>query len=152
MNKVASVVLLLGLAACAQVRGHQGFLTDEVLVSSVQPGVDNRDSVAKTLGRPSFQGQFDANDWYYVARDTRQYAYARPHPTAQTVLRVHFDAAGNVASVQRTGVEKIASINPVNDKTPTLGRDRSFFEDLFGNIGTVGSTGSGAPTTDNPGG
>jgi len=26
-------------------------------------------------------------------------------------------------------------------KTPTLGRKRSFFEELFGNIGTVGAPG-----------
>ena len=42
------------------------------------------------------------------------------------------------SSVKRTGMELVATIDPSNDKTPTLGRDRSLFEELFGNIGAVG--------------
>ena len=57
--------------------------------------------------------------------------------TDQTVLRVRFDQAGNVAAVQKTGKELIARVDPSGDKTPTLGRKRSFFEELFGNIGTI---------------
>jgi hypothetical protein len=43
--------------------------------------------------------------------------------------------------VQKTGKELIAHVNPVHDKTPTLGRKRSFFEELFGNIGTISQPG-----------
>ena len=74
-----------------------------------------------------------------------------PKPTANTVLHIRFNEAGTVESVRRTGLEQVASIEPMDDKTPTLGRDRSFFEELFGNIGAVG-TGTGQPgrTADNP--
>ena len=61
--------------------------------------------------------------------------------TDQTVLHVKFDAAGNVAAVNHTDETVIAAINPSNDKTPTLGRDRSFFEELFNNIGTISQPG-----------
>ncbi len=151
--------LVLGLAigaalltaGCTRIRDRQGYLFDETLVSAIQPGVDNRDSVAQTLGRPTFTGQFDQRDWYYVSRNTRQLAFASPKPEATTVLHVRFDEAGNVASVERTGLERVASIDPLNKKTPTLGRERSFFEELFGNIGTVGQTGTqGGQTADNP--
>ena len=64
----------------------------------------------------------------------------------QTVLHVQFDQAGNVAAVEQTGREQVASINPVNDKTPTLGRKRTLFDDIFGNIGTVGAPGAGGQT------
>ena len=55
------------------------------------------------------------------------------------MLAVHFDNAENVVNVERTGIELVARIDPENDETPTLGRNRSFFEDLFGNIGQVGT-------------
>ena len=99
-----------------------------------------------TLGRPSFVSQFGEQDWYYVSRDMRALAFSNPKPVAQTVLRVHFDAAGNVAAVDRMGLEQVAHISPMGDKTPTLGRERSFFEDIFGNIGAVGAPGAGAPS------
>ena len=118
----------------------------------VKAGVDNRASVQGTLGRPTFVGQFDTNDWYYVSRDTRQWAFNSPKASAQTILHVRFDDAGNVASVERKGLEQVASIRPNRDTTPTLGRNRSFFQELFGNIGQVGSVGRGGGTTDNPDG
>ena len=129
------------LAGCAGIREHRGYMLDKELASGIQVGVDNKDSVAKTLGRPTFTGQFSSNDWYYVARDTAAFGFRRPHVTDQTVLHVRFDPAGNVAAVDQTGEEMIASISPMKGKTPTLGRDKSFFEDLFGNIGTINQAG-----------
>jgi outer membrane protein assembly factor BamE (lipoprotein component of BamABCDE complex) len=106
--------------------------------------------VERTLGRPTFVGQFNTNDWYYVSRQTRQYAFANPKPSEQQVTRVRFDGAGNVTQVDKTGIELVAQISPNGDKTPTLGKDVSFFEELFGNIGQVGSVGQGGGTADNP--
>jgi outer membrane protein assembly factor BamE (lipoprotein component of BamABCDE complex) len=147
-----ALIVGMGLAttACTQIRDHQGYLVDDVLVASVQPGVDNRESVQGTLGRPTFTGQFDQRDWYYVSRDTKQLAFKMPKPTAQTVLHIRFDEAGNVVEVNKTGLEQVASITPMDDKTPVMGRDRGFFEELFGNIGQVGAAGLPGQTADNP--
>ena len=146
-----AVALAAGLiSGCANIRDQQGYIVDETLVASVQPGVDNRDSVIATLGRPTFTGQFNTNDWYYVSRTTKNLAFNAPKPSRQTVLRVSFDPAGNVTAVDRRGMEQVVSIHPTNDKTPTLGRDRGFIEELFGNIGSVGAGGLGGTTPDNP--
>jgi len=148
----AALMLCAGLvlAGCARISDRQGYLADPVLIAAIQPGLDNRDSVTGTLGRPTFVGQFDQRDWYYVSRNTRQLAFAMPRPTEQTVLHIRFDESGNVASVERTGLERVASITPTGDKTPTLGRDKGFFEELFGNIGAVGVPGMRPGTADNP--
>ncbi len=142
---MACAGLLAG--GCTKVRDQQGYLADETLMAAVQPGVDNRESVLGTLGRPSFVGQFDQRDWYYVSRDTRSLAFNMPRAVAQSVLHIRFDEAGNVAAVNKTGLEQIASINPTSKETPTLGRSKSFFEELFGNIGAVGQTSGQAGTT-----
>jgi len=134
-------VSLLGGCTSVGVKAHKGAVVDPQLASAIQPGVDNQESVAKTLGRPSFTGQFTPNDWYYVSRDTNQFAFRNPRVTRQTVYRIRFDQAGNVVAVDRTGKDMIAAIEPSNRKTPTLGRQRSFFDELFGNIGTVGAAG-----------
>jgi outer membrane protein assembly factor BamE (lipoprotein component of BamABCDE complex) len=147
-----STIALLATAGCSTARSNQGYLADLTLVDSIRPNVDNRESVQRTLGRPTFAGQFDARDWYYVARQTQQLAFRNPRPVQQTVMRIRFDEAGNVIAIDKTGVEKVASIRPNGDKTATLGKDRSFFEELFGNIGQVGSVGRGGGTADNPDG
>src|SRR5579875_1643171 len=142
----------LALGGCTAVHQHQGYMLENTLANAIQPGTDNKESVMNTLGRPTFSGTFDQNDWYYVSRDTRNMGYSKPHVTAQTILHVHFDQAGNVASIDRRGLEQVASIHPSKDKTPTLGSHHNLFDELFGNIGSVGTlgTGKGAPTTDNP--
>lgn len=146
---VMIAVVALG-SGCARIRDHKGYVADQVLIDSVQPGIDTRDSVEKTLGKPSFTSQFDQSTWYYLSRETRQLAFSTPKPVKQTALAIHFDRQGNVVSVENAGMTKIASISPDGDKTPTLGRNRGFFQELFGNIGRVGSVGEAGGTTDNP--
>lgn len=65
-------------------------------------------------------------------------------------MDVTFDTAGTVQAVSHDGVEHALNIRPDGHKTPTLGRERSFFEDLFGNIGTVGALPGGGQS--GPGG
>jgi len=143
VKRSVAVIVGLGIAlgACTGLREHKGFVIDPTLAEGIQVGVDNRDSVLKAMGRPTFTGQFDPNDWYYVSRDTTQLAFRDPKVTEQTVLRVQFDQTGNVTNVQKTGKELIAKVDPSGDKTPTLGRDKSFFQELFGNIGTISQPG-----------
>jgi outer membrane protein assembly factor BamE (lipoprotein component of BamABCDE complex) len=139
-----AVLAVLGASACAPVRTHQGYVVDQELMSAIQPGVDNRESVLRTLGRPTLTSQFNEGEWYYISRDSASLAFNSPKAKQQITYRVKFDTAGNVAAVETTGLEKIASVNPSDKKTPTLGRKRTFFQDLFGNIGTVGAPGTGA--------
>ena len=101
---------------------------------------------------PSFVSQFGEQDWYYVSRSMKSLAFSNPRPVEQTVLRVRFDPAGNVAAVDRIGLEQVARISPSGDKTPTLGRHRSLFDEIFGNIGAVGAGGMGGASGSGPNG
>jgi outer membrane protein assembly factor BamE (lipoprotein component of BamABCDE complex) len=139
------------LAGCAGVRAHKGAILDTQLTSAIQPGIDNKDSVAKTLGQPTFAGQFTSNDWYYLSRDTSTFAFRNPRVTDQTLIHIRFDNAGNVAAVERTGKNMIASIDPAKRTTPTLGRKHSILDEIFSNIGTVGAPGMTPQGQGNPG-
>lgn len=151
MPLAATLMVAMALTAgCARIRDHKGYVVDQTLINAIQPGIDNRQSVEGTLGKPSFTSQFDQSTWYYISRETRQLAFSSPKPVKQITLAVNFDRAGNVTSVENLGMSQIASISPDGDKTPTLGRDRGFFSELFGNIGRVGSVGEGGGTADNP--
>lgn len=148
-NRRLPILLLaaaaLGTAGCAQkqIQNNQGYIADEELANSVQPGVDNKASVEGALGRPTLASKWDDNVWYYISRNTRQLAFARPVPASQRVLIVRFAPDGTVSAVERRGLEQVADITPNSDKTPTLGREATLLEDLFGNIGTVGAAPGG---------
>ncbi len=130
-------------AGCTPLRSHQGYIVDADLVNAIQPGVDHRPSVLATLGTPSFSSQFNQGDWYYLSRDSRNFAFNPPKPQEQLTLQISFDQSGNVSAIRRSGVEQVANVDPYGKTTPTLGRERGFFAELFGNIGAVGAPGMG---------
>lgn len=150
-RKVRAVSLLAAatmlLPACSAIRESRGYIVDPTLTSLIQPKIDNQRSVEGTLGRPTFVSQFGTPTWYYVSSITGQRPFNRPRIRDHSVLAVTFDANGRVSEVKRSGVDEVVFLDPNGDKTPTLGRERGFLEDLFGNIGQVGGAGlpGGAP-------
>ena len=145
--KLVAPVVLLGLAVsaggCPSIRETRGYFNDSRLIGLIQPGIDNQQSVEATLGRPTFTSQFGPETWYYVSTQTGRKPFVRPRIKDQSVLAVQFDGTGNVVAADRSGMEQVVFLTPDGDATPTLGRERSFLEDLFGNIGAVGA-GAGA--------
>ncbi len=135
--------LAVGAVGCGRMQDVKGYLADDQLVAAIQPGVDNRDSVMKTLGRPTMESEFDPNTWYYVSRRTEQFAFMSPKPTQHQVLIINFNDRGNVTKVEKMGMEQLAHVDPSNDKTPTRGKDVSIWQQLFGNIGRFSPAGAG---------
>ena len=153
-RRVKAIVLVAAMAAtlpaCTSIRESRGYIVDPLLTNTIQPRIDNQQSVEGTLGRPTFTSQFGTPTWYYVSSITGQRPFSRPRIREHSVLAVQFDEAGRVVKVDRSGVDKVVFLDPNGDKTPTLGRERGFLEDLFGNIGQVG--GGGLPGGGGPGG
>ena len=142
VKRLILVAAGLALAGCASFNVHKGAVIDSQLAASIQPGIDNKASVQKLLGSPTMVGQFTQTDWYYVSRDQTQLAFRDPKINRHQVLHIQFDAAGNVTSVGSTGRDIVMNVTPSGRSTPTLGRERSFFEELFGGIGSVNSAGA----------
>ena len=143
-GRISAIATLAVMAsACSSITNHRGYINDEVLIAAIEPGLDNKQSVRGTLGEPTLTSEFGEPVWYYISSRTKQAPFTRPRIDAHSVLAVHFDAAGNVAATERTGMDQVVRLDPNGDETPTLGRHRGFLEDLFGNIGTVGAGGLG---------
>lgn len=141
-STVAAIAVTLG--ACSPTTNIRGYLIDEQLAASIQPGVDNQESIRTMMGNPSVEALFDRNRWYYVSRTTETLAFFNPETVDHKVLAVEFDSRGYVTAVKRMGMEDARNVSPVDDKTPTRGRELGFWEQIFGNIGRF--SGGGAPT------
>lgn len=138
---VALALVLTAASGCTSIQDRRGYLADALLYNGIRAGIDNQRSVEATLGRPTFTSQFGEPTWYYVSSTTGLRPFGRPKIQNQSVLAIQFDDTGNVANVDRSGIERVVYLSPESDETPTLGRERGFLEDLFGNIGAVGAAG-----------
>jgi outer membrane protein assembly factor BamE (lipoprotein component of BamABCDE complex) len=155
-RRLRMAVLLAGAAAalpgCSAIRESRGYIVDPLLSEMIQPRIDNQQSVEGTLGRPTFTSQYGEPTWYYVSSITGQRPFNRPKIKEHSVIAITFDAAGRVAEVRRSGADQVVYLDPNGNKTPTLGRERGFLEDLFGNIGQVGGAGVGGGPGGGPNG
>src|SRR5690554_4585261 len=136
---IASVVVLgalaAGLSACQPRIDIRGNLPDPELVAKLQPGIHDRDQVARLLGTPSTVGTFDDRTWYYISKRTKSVAFFRPELVDQQVLAVEFDSAGVLKEVKLYGKDDGREVELVERETPTHGRDISVLQQFLGNLG-----------------
>jgi outer membrane protein assembly factor BamE (lipoprotein component of BamABCDE complex) len=161
-------VALAGLGACSYLpsaavqgvpgaglfdspRQFRGHVVDDEQVSQIVAGVTSRADVEALLGSPSATGTFESNEWFYIGGVTRQRPARTLQLVEQRVVMVRFNNAGTVQEVRRLGLEDRRDIQVVERVTPSPGTERSFMQQLFGNIGRVGG-GLGQTPQTQPGG
>lgn len=135
-------------------RSLRGNLIEDDQLQQVVVGVSSRNDVLALLGSPSATGTFDDSEWFYIGGVTRQRPGRLLGIEEQRVVILRFDQRGTLREISRLGLEDGRDIVAVGRITPTPGNDRSFLQQLFGNIGRVGpgvsggqSTGPGAPSS-----
>ncbi len=146
MNKASFLVLstcAAMLSACSPTIDARGNLPDPDAVLQVQPGVDDRTQVAKILGTPSSVATFNDKTWYYISKKTSRVAFWDPDILDQEVLMVKFDDTGLVSDMKVYGLEDAHNVTPDPNETPTYGRELTILQQLLGNLGRFGSSGSG---------
>lgn len=142
-----SVAAMAAIAAsgCSRINYQRGYLADPVMMAAVLPGVDNRASVEQMLGRPSLASEFDQSTWYYISQKSEQFAFLTPRPVEHQVVAIRFTDSGDVAAVDNFGLDDVADITPHSDKTETRGKEITFLQQLFGNVGRFGAAPAAAP-------
>ena len=140
-----SVAAAIAATALQPIREPRGYIVDAG-AGAIGAARDRQPSTSSTprrrdAGPPDFRKPVWPEDLvlrvqHDGAQTLRATAYPRTFGTGGEVRRggecrlggSHGDGPGRVLS-------------PDGDATPTLGRERSFLEDLFGNIGAVGAAG-----------
>jgi len=143
---VTMAVLVLG--GCTSRKFVRGYMADEKMVSAIKPQVDTHDSVKEMLGSPSSVATFDNDSWYYYSKKSESLAFFKENITELNIIAVRFDTDGYVTVVDQYTLADLNNIEPVDKITETHGRELSFIQELFGNIGRFGA---GGPSNVQPG-
>ncbi len=133
--RTATLALGLLVGACAPTVQQHGQRIDPEAVSRIRPGVTSKEEVLRLMGSPSATATFDDRRWYYVTQTVEKRSFYQKQVTDQRVLIVVFDDRGIVEQVKERGLEQARAVEPVDDRTPTMGNELSLIEQLIGNIG-----------------
>lgn len=142
---VVGLSVTLGLAGCSPTVANHGHALEEEQLAKIEPGRSSRQEVLQLMGSPSSLSTFDDEAWYYVSQRTETRSFYQEEVVEQDVVTVTFDDQDRVVSVDRHGLDQVASIDPVERVTPTAGSSPSVWKQLIGNIGRFSNSGpSGA--------
>jgi len=138
---VLAAAVTLGAGGCAARKEVRGNYLSDAQLSSIQVGTTNRETIMRVLGPPSTEGTFDRQVWYYIGRQTKEWAFFEPEVLEQKVVAIYFNERGVVEHFERYGYNDARKIDVVDRETPTSGHKIGFFEQILGNLGVLGMGG-----------
>jgi outer membrane protein assembly factor BamE (lipoprotein component of BamABCDE complex) len=144
---IAAVTVLLG---CVPVENQRGYVPDQQAISSIEVGMDTKESVGKKLGDPSTAATFGNDVWYYMSAHVEQSAFFAPRATERNILAIEFSKDGKVTDMHRYSLADGRVVDFVSRETPTRGRELSLLQQIFNAV--PGQIGQAAPSEPIPGG
>jgi len=132
---LAAALTMAALAGCSPMQSSHGYVPDAELVEKLRPGVHDRESVTSLFGSPTSVANFNGETWLYVKQKSEHIAFFDETLTDQAVLAVKFNKAGVVSGIKRYAMVDGKTVDLVERKTLTRGKELTVIEQLFGNIG-----------------
>ncbi|MDA8746782.1 outer membrane protein assembly factor BamE [Litoreibacter sp.] len=128
---------LMVLASCAQIVRQHGYIPPQEDLQSVIVGVDTRDSVEASIGRPSTSGVLREGSWFYIGSKVRHFGALKPKELEREVVAIRFDGSGTVQNIERFGLERGQVVVLSRRVTETTVRDVTFIRQLIRNFGRI---------------
>lgn len=142
-------LLLFSLSACAPVLHNRGYVFNDKALEEINKGTTNKEMVRSIMGTPSSVATVDGSAYYYITSRFETYTYKAPRETKRRIVAIYFDDNNIVKDIAHYGLEDGNIVDFVKAETVTRGKELTFLDQLFGNIGRFSSPegvdGSGTP-------
>lgn len=135
MAAIGTALFVLG--ACSATYQNHGYVPTETELSEVLVGVDTRETVAQSIGRPTSFGVLKESAWYYAQSRWRHFAYKAPQVIDRQVVAISYTDDGVVKNIERFGLEDGRVIALSRRVTDSNIKGISFLRQLMGNLGNL---------------
>lgn len=146
-NLIGAALLTSSLAlgsACSPVIHNHGYVFEDAPIAQLQRGQMTPDQVKQLLGTPTTSSVIENQTFYYIYIRTETHTYKKPEEVDRRVLAVYFGDDGTLSDYGYYGLENGNIVAFIDRITPTSGKELSFLQQIFGNLGRFDSGGSGA--------
>ena len=126
-----------GLLACAPVIDNRGYVFDESLLPQLKVGTTSQTDIITLMGSPSTASTLNGGAYYYISSKFITEAYRAPRETERRVLAIFFDEDKKVRDLGFYTLEDGNIVTLVERTTETQGRELSFLQQIFGNLGRL---------------
>lgn len=132
---VIAIGLSLVVSACSATYRNYGYVPPQEDLDQIAVGVDTRASVEETLGSGGASSVLEEDALYFVRSRVRSFAMFEPEVIERDVVAVSFDNSGVVQNIETFGLERGQVVRLSRRVTDSSVANKSFFQQLFGNIG-----------------
>jgi len=132
-----ALVALVILSACVATYQNHGYAPSDADLAVLKVGVDTRDSVATTIGRPAASGVLKDSAWYYVSSRVRFYGPRRPRIIDRQIVELSFDHGGRLSNIERFTLKDGRVVALSRRVTENNVKGISFLRQLLKNVGRV---------------
>ncbi|MGB3407057.1 MAG: outer membrane protein assembly factor BamE [Jannaschia sp.] len=133
----ALLALVVGLSACVATFRNHGYVPDEGDLQALIVGVDTRDTVEASVGRPAASGVIRDDAWYYVSSRVRNFAWRAPETIERELVAISFADDGTISNVERFGLEDGRTVALSRRVTETSIREFGLIQQILRNFGRV---------------
>lgn len=137
VTKLTATCALLLAVACAPIYQNHGFVPSEDDLALITVGRDNREAVARIVGRPSTSALLNDTGWYYVQSRWKHSGALPPKELDRQVVAITYDKRGLVENVEKFGLEQGQVVALSRRVTDSNIKGIGFLRQLFSSFGTV---------------
>lgn len=128
-------LIVLAVGACSATFEDHGYVPTDTDLEDVIVGVDTRETVAASVGRPTSFGVLDSGGWYYTQSRWRNFAFKAPKVIDRQVVAITYTDAGIVENIERFTLEDGRVVPLSRRVTDSNVKGISFIRQLLGNFG-----------------
>ncbi len=146
MKHFLPVGLIAGaLFACAPVNDIRGYVFSDTVVTQLKKNQTSLDEILALMGSPSTQSTINGKTLYYIYSRFVTESYRAPEEVDRRVLAIYFNIENIISDTAIYGLDDGIIVPIVERTTETQGRELSFIEQIFGNLGRFGDE-TGGPS------
>lgn len=135
MKSAAAGFVILAVTACSATFEDHGYVPTDSDLEDIIIGVDSRESVAQTVGRPTSIGVLASGGWYYTQSRWRHFAYKAPKVIDRQVVAITFTDDGVVENIERFTLADGRVVPLSRRVTDSNIKGISLISQLLGNLG-----------------
>jgi outer membrane protein assembly factor BamE (lipoprotein component of BamABCDE complex) len=136
--------LLMALPGCALFSDsphYRGIAVTQHDLDELTPGISSQADAQALLGPPTFEEQFDANNWIYVSQVTKLRIASTEGVKTQHVVVLSFDNNGLLQNISQEDLKDGVQVAMEKGQTPVPGGHAGFIQQLIGGVGSYNPLG-----------
>ena len=132
--KLIFLGILFILPSCSNTQITGQYVDDKEL-AELQNNMQDKQSVLKIFGSPTFVPDSDPKTWYYISRNLKVSPLSKPKLDQQKVVKLTFDSQDKLIDVELKTDLADTQMHPDSSSTYTKGKQESSLQHFIKNFG-----------------